>query len=358
MSKTKYNFELLQTVIKRDNATINENKYKDKHLNRVSFIKFNCSCGENDCEKNFRVMFEHGGAYCKKCTNKDKKENQKKTFLEKYGVEHPLQKKEVREKRKKTCLEKYGVENISQNEECKEKRKATCLEKYGVEHPNQNKEIREKSKKTCLENYGVEHPAQNKECKEKSKKTCLEKYGVEYTLKIKEFRDKGKKTCLEKYGAEYPAQNKECKEKSKKTCLEKYGTEYPSQNSEISDRTSKNAYKRKEIIKSNGESIYLQGYEPQAYKILLEIYTEDEIVTNNKLKPEIWWKDNEDKKHRYFPDFYIPKDNLIVEIKSQRTYSLDDKKEKIEKTTNAVKELGYKYEIWILNQKGKILDKC
>ena len=36
--------------------------------------------------------------------------------------------------------------------------------------------------------------------------------------------------------------------------------------------------------------------------------------------------------HRYFVDFYIPKDNLMIEVKSTRTYSMDDKKEKIEKT--------------------------
>ena len=266
MSKVKYNIELLQIVISRDNATINENVYKDKHLNRDSFIKFNCSCGENDCEKKFREMFEKAGAFCKKCTTKNGKEKQKKTNLEKYGVEYHSQNKDIKDKIKATNLEKYGVECSLYNEKIKEKVKTTILNKYGVE--------------------------------------------------------------------------------------------YISQNSEIADKSSKNAYKRKEIVKSDGESIFLQGYEPQAYKILLETYTEDEIITCNKLKPEIWWKDNEDKKHRYFPDFYIPKDNLIIEIKSTRTFSLDDKKEKIEKTINAVKELGYKYEIWILNQKGEILEKC
>ena len=257
-------------------------------------------------------MFEKAGAFCKKCTTKNGKEKQKKTNLEKYGVEYHSQNKDIKDKIKATNLEKYGVECSLYNEKIKEKVKTTILNKYGVEYISQNEKIKEKKKATCLENYGVEHPLQNEECKEKVKATNLEKYGAEYST----------------------------------------------QNSEIADKSSKNAYKRKEIVKSDGESIFLQGYEPQAYKILLETYTEDEIITCNKLKPEIWWKDNEDKKHRYFPDFYIPKDNLIIEIKSTRTFSLDDKKEKIEKTINAVKELGYKYEIWILNQKGEILEKC
>jgi hypothetical protein len=357
MNKTKYNFELLQTVIKRDNAFISENKYKDKHLNGDSFIKFNCSCGENDCEKRFKQMFKEGGAYCKKCTNKNMLIKLKDTMIKKYGVEYSLQNEEVRTKQKNTNLERYGFEHALQNKEIKEKSKKTCLEKYGVEFCLQNKEVREKGKETNLKLYGVENPFQNEIIKQQIKFTCLNKYGVEHHLKLDEFKEKQKETCLERYKVENPLQNKEIKEKQEKTCLEKYGVKNVSHNSDIVDKISKNAYKRKEIVKSNGEIIYLQGYEPQAYKILIEIYKEDEIITSNKLKPEILWKDSEDKKHRYFPDFYIPKDNLIIEIKSIYTYTLDSKQEKIEKTTKAVKELGYKYEIWILNQKGEILYK-
>jgi hypothetical protein len=59
----------------------------------------------------------------------------------------------------------------------------------------------------------------------------------------------------------------------------------------------------------------------------------------------------------YQPDFYIPQVNLIIEIKSTRTYNMDDKKEKIQKTTDVVKTLGFSFEIWILNKKGTILNK-
>ena len=36
---------------------------------------------------------------------------------------------------------------------------------------------------------------------------------------------------------------------------------------------------------------------------------------------------------------------------------MDDKKEKIQKTTEATKSLGFNFELWILNQKGIILNK-
>lgn len=58
-----------------------------------------------------------------------------------------------------------------------EMRKKTNLERYGVEYPMQSKEILAKRKKTYLERYGVEHPLQSKEIFAKVEKTKLEKYG-------------------------------------------------------------------------------------------------------------------------------------------------------------------------------------
>ena len=81
---------------------------------------------------------------------------------------HPIKK---RSRIKKTCLEKYGVENPLQNKEIQEKIKKTCLKKYGTKNPLQNKEIREKQKQTCLKNHGVEHHSQKKEISLKAAKT-------------------------------------------------------------------------------------------------------------------------------------------------------------------------------------------
>jgi CRISPR/Cas system-associated protein Cas5 (RAMP superfamily) len=71
--------------------------------------------------------------YCLLCSKEHGKEKSKKIFLEKYGVENPLQNEQVKTKIKQTNLQKYGVEYASQSNDAKEKRRNTNLEKYGVD---------------------------------------------------------------------------------------------------------------------------------------------------------------------------------------------------------------------------------
>jgi hypothetical protein len=80
-----------------------------------------------------------------------------KTFIKKYGVDHPLKLDEFKDKQKATVQEKYGVDNVSQNEEVKSKRTDTILERYGVENASQSEEIKQKKKDTSMENFGVDH---------------------------------------------------------------------------------------------------------------------------------------------------------------------------------------------------------
>jgi hypothetical protein len=62
--------------------------------------------------------------------------------------------------------------------------------------------------------------------------------------------------------------------------------------------------------------------------------------------PEIWYFSDKDKKtHRYFPDFYIPKDNLIIETKSKYTYDADIYINILKQ--KATEELGYNYKLFI-----------
>ena len=96
---------------------------------------------------------------------------------------------------KKTCLEKYGVENPFQSEIFKYKIKKTLLDKYGVTSPIQNVDIKNKIEQTCLKKYGTKNPFQNKNIIEKIQqkldrtkinskilKTVKEKYNVKSTL--------------------------------------------------------------------------------------------------------------------------------------------------------------------------------
>lgn len=133
--------------------------------------------------------------------------SQKKTMLEKYGVEYSSQRPEFKEliretkfkkynnptytnqeKIKQTNLKKYGVEHYSQTEESKERKRKTFLKKYGTECPMNNKEIRKKIKQNNLIKYGVEDASQTENAKNKRKQTLIEKYGVDNIFKSDDFK--------------------------------------------------------------------------------------------------------------------------------------------------------------------------
>lgn len=81
-------------------------------------------------------------------------------------------------KSKITCKKKYGVEYIFQSNEYKENLKKIFINKYGVDNPSKVDIIKQRKIETCRKNFGVDYPFQSKEIKEKSYKTSLEKYGV------------------------------------------------------------------------------------------------------------------------------------------------------------------------------------
>jgi hypothetical protein len=223
-----------------------------------------------------------------------------------------------------------GYCKICYNKIIIEKMKATNIEKYGVEYVSQSKEIKEKVKATCIKNYGVEHIFQSEKCKEKIKTTNIENYGVEY-----------------------PFQSQEIQEKSKVTNIIKYGFENPSHNAEISEKASKNAYKAKDYIFQSGRIERIQGYEHFMLDELLqkENVSENDIIVSRKEVPIIWYEDVNGKKHRYFVDCFIPSQKRCIEAKS--TWTAKKKKDCIFLKQQAIKDAGYKCEIWIYNSKGE-----
>lgn len=110
-------------------------------------------------------------------------------------------------------------------------------------------------------------------------------------------------------------------------------------------------YKNYEL--PSGKIIKIQGYEHIALDELVNIYTEDDILTSRKDMPEIIYKLQHNlennkiifKDHRYYPDFYIKSQNKIIEVKSSFTYKIDLIKN-INKVL-ATKKLGYDFEFWI-----------
>ena len=242
---------------------------------------------------------------------------------------------------KKTNLEKYGVNNIFQLDEIKDKIKETNIEKYGVKNPQQNKEIKNKTEKTNLEKYGVVYTFQSFYIKEKIKETIFNRYGVEHPMESEEIKDKIKKTNLERYGFSSPMKNKDVKKKFEETCLEKYGFNNPMQNDKVFEKTLKNSY-----FKKNFNDLKYQGtYE-------LDFIKKYENLNIKNCKSINYYFNN--KTRKYYPDFYYEEKNLIIEIKSDYTYS-----KFLEKNLAKQKrclELGYNF-IFIINKKYDEFEK-
>jgi hypothetical protein len=90
-----------------------------------SKYKIDCKC--DGCGVVKEVIFRNyvkydnrwGEYFCRKCSE----HKRKKTLMDKYGVEYPIQNKEIKKKIKKTMIEKFGVDNPTKSKEIIEKRK-------------------------------------------------------------------------------------------------------------------------------------------------------------------------------------------------------------------------------------------
>lgn len=147
----------------------------------------------------------------------------KSTKLERYGDEN-FNNWELNQKRR---LEKYNgkyfseeaiekLKNISEDEKerRKEKQKATMLERYGVDNIFKNGDY---MRKCYQEKLGVDNPSQLQEVKDKKAQTCLEHFGVDCSWKNPETIKKAQKTCLERYGCKNANQSELIQEKSRQT---------------------------------------------------------------------------------------------------------------------------------------------
>jgi len=191
-------------------------------------IKYDCSGGFKMCgqERTMNIgwaksnFITNGGKHiCRSCV---------------LSANNPMRKKEVQDKIKKTCLEKYGTEMPVNKKELVEKRKAKFKDEEF------KKQWVEKHRQTSLERYGVEHPMHLKETKERQRQTIQEKYGVDHAMQSEEVKNKTKKTNLERYGVENVAQTPEVRIKMAQTTLQRYGVEHYNQLPEMKDYLREN----------------------------------------------------------------------------------------------------------------------
>lgn len=310
-------------------------------------IKYDCAGGFEKCgqevmlklkyaEKNYK---DNGGKHiCRQCQLKTK---------------NPMKKKEIQEKVKKTCLEKYGTElplnsevNIQKRreqfddkqfkEQWSQKRKETSLKKYGVEHHMKSDISKENQKKSMREKYGVDHPFQSPEIMAKMKANNLVKYGVENVAQLPEVQIKMAKATLEKYGVEHYNQLPKMKEYLRQNCPQwlKENWENGGPMKGITRPEEWNEKQRKTVSERIKSGNWAGGFVSNCrgrYPAKKCKKENPRFLSSLELKlhyfldhnPEVEWYDYESlaipyfdqggKNHLYFPDFQVKFKNDIRE---------------------------------------------
>ena len=124
------------------------------------------SCGCQSIKKQFDSKKDkYGVGYQKMAADK-----RKKTLIDRYGVENPMDLSSSKEKIIKTNLERYGVDNAlkisgvhelgvaaSKSDASKSKRILTNIDRYGGNAPMCSISIQEKAKAVNVERYGVDN---------------------------------------------------------------------------------------------------------------------------------------------------------------------------------------------------------
>jgi hypothetical protein len=324
------------------------------------------------CKSERKLMYSkyntnrnRGGFYsCKKCSGTKRR----KTNSDKYGVEYISQTEENRQKSKdwmsseefkdksiETINSKWGVTSYSKTKEFKEmiskfnkensqnqmdNREKTCLSKYGYKSVLEIPNLKENA---MYEKYGSTYSYNVPSIREKIIQTNLERYNGISPFSSKSIRIKSRETISDRYGVDNPFQSEEIKEKIKKTLVDKYGVDNPMKNGEIFRKSMSNksrAHKMRYIDDLSYQSTYELDF--------IKFCQLNKIEVLNG--PVIKYGEN----HRYYSDFYLPKYNIICEIKSNYTFE-NDKEKNILKQSECIKQ-GYDF-IFLIDKNYKILIK-
>lgn len=224
----------------------------------------------------------------------------------------------------------FKRENIYTCNDCKYyKTKITNNKRYGNDWGLQNKEIRKKGEITMLEKFGVNNISKLESIKNDRKDN----------FKSENFKNKAKITILKKFGVDNVSKLDSIKKQKRETCLKNWGVENPSQSSELFEKAQKSGKRIK--IHENINLLYRGTYESD----FLDYCYDNKIIVEKG--PTIKYKHNNKNKY-YHSDFYLPKFNLICEIKSD--YYLNKYLDiNLSKEKQSLKD-GYNF-IFIVNKK-------
>jgi hypothetical protein len=150
-----------------------------------------------------------------------------------------------------------------------------------------------------------------------------------------------------KYGVKRPSQLNKFKEKSKETCLKNWSVEHPMQNKEIFDD-----YQRNSVLIKNFKNTDIKYQGTFELDFLEKVY---DLYPDVKRGPAIKYI-SEGKNKIYYPDFFIPSLNLIIEIKSNWIAEQQGIKQ-IEAKRKATIANGFDYIMIIDKKYNKFLNK-
>ena len=185
--------------------------------------------------------------------------------------------KDRRRKAAKTNKEKFGFENPMKADAVKSKMHSTKMMRYG--DPNYGKIGTPEWNKMINDRFGVENVAELPKIVERRKSTLKRRSGYEYALQNPESLKKAENTCIARRG------------KTLQECT--LGT------------VSKNR------IEYDGHK-FDSSWEVEYYKYC-KAHGID--IIRNEGQYSFEYSDNNGKKHKYYPDFYLPGTNEMIEIK-------------------------------------------
>mgnify|MGYP000907637408 CR=1 FL=1 len=180
-------------------------------------------------------------------------------------------------------------------------------------------------------------------------KTCKQKYGGGSPRAAKHIQEKYNKTwCNNPQNQESIGRAKKTREK---TCLEKYGEtnvfSVPFIQEQAHKNSSKSMHSYRSFTSESGVTYNIRGYEDKAITILEKLYGVGGFIADDFKTPGFTYQHHGTR--RYYPDFFIPTKNLIIEVKSW--YWLKKQPEKNLAIFQRALELGFNFEFWVFSGK-------
>lgn len=212
-----------------------------------------------------------------------------------------------------------------------------------------------KAKRTFKARYGVNWVSEMIAQKEKSKKTKLEKYGTENY-------NNSKKASLSRIARTIEDKNASNQQR-RATNLERYGIENVLLSKTTPSKINKGNSSIKDYRLPSGKTIGVRGHEPFALDVIFNDlkYQESDVIIHNDYSAyaiEIFEYEAVNRHQmKYYPDIYIPKENKIIEVKSQWWWDgngAEAYKSRLEnnlRKRKIVLDKGYTYEVWIFENK-------